>query len=249
MLQSDFVEGADDLTIEDIAKALSQTRSNWEGRVSAMHAFMNTCCAAGNKKKFDACMRPVKEHLLSQLGDRRSSVVRECCIVIAKISMVQTKLMTRWAPRMLEALFETMRINVEIMSISAHQSAKAVVKCVPENGKKLEITNALLAACKQPYIIVRQRAFEYITMLLNHSRLMSVKRTTQFWEKVMNAVKGGLQDPSTEVRVAAANALCELYLLNQRKVEAKLLVTLRPAQKTKFMKQLNQYQIQQRMHE
>ena len=87
----------------------------------------------------------------------RSAVVRECCIVIAKIAIVQKGKMTRWAPRILEALFSVIRMKVEIMNISAHQAAKAVVRCVPDN-KKLDLLNKLKAATlEKGYAVVRQR--------------------------------------------------------------------------------------------
>merc|ERR1719499_1699571 len=148
-----------------------------------------------NQKKFNQLMRPVREPLIQQLEDRRSAVVRECCIVIAKIAMVQEKNMTRWAPRILEALFFAIRQKVEIIAISAHQAAKAIVRCVPDS-KKLDLLKKLKAASVENYIIMRQRAFEYLTMMIRDTKENGTKRSGDFWTKSVNMVEHGVQDAS-----------------------------------------------------
>ena len=42
-----------------------------------------------NKNEFNSFMRDIKEPMMTQLKDRRSAVVRECCIVIAKLCIVR----------------------------------------------------------------------------------------------------------------------------------------------------------------
>ena len=52
-------------------------------------SFINLSMVTKKKKKFDALLRPTREPLCVQLTDRRSAVVRECCICIAKICLVR----------------------------------------------------------------------------------------------------------------------------------------------------------------
>merc|ERR1719499_2876256 len=136
--------GPNDPTVDEIAKILASKQAPWTDRIDHMHFFVRKAVQKMKQKNFDKLMRPVREPLLTQLTDRRSAVVRECCIVIAKVAIVQKGKMTRWAPRILEALFSVIRMKVEIMNISAHQAAKAVVRCVPDN-KKLDMLKKLKA--------------------------------------------------------------------------------------------------------
>ena len=100
------------------------------------------------------------------------AVVRECCIVIAKISIVRQGHMTRWVQRILEKLFDTMRTNVDIIAISAHQAAKSILRCVPDSSK-LEILKEIIAASRSKHPQVRVRAYEYIALLIERTRLES----------------------------------------------------------------------------
>merc|ERR550534_1313213 len=197
-----------------------------------------------SKKKFDVLMRPIREPLILQLGDRRSTVVRECCIVIAKIAIVQKDKMTRWAPRILEALFTVIRLKVEIMSISATQAAKAIVRCVPDNNK-LDILNKLKAATLESYIIVKQRAFEYLFLIVKDARVNGVKKSKAFWQKVMNMLINGMQDPSEVVRQEASRVTCELYVRNEKRTEAEVISKLRRATQKKFFEILEEYRKEQ----
>jgi len=227
MLESDFVEDLDSPPdIEKIRDTLSKTNTDWRFRISAMHSFMKMCCKKQSKKRFDTLMRPVREPLLLQLGDRRSAVVRECCIVIAKIALTQTSYLTKWAPRIIEVLFETMRIRVEIISVSAHQAARAVVRCVPES-RRMELTTQLLKSSSQPYIIVRQKSYQYINMMLHHTREESIKKSKEYWNNIIAGLVKGLQDPSIEVRKAAMFTTCEVYLLNESRTKKDIISKVR----------------------
>jgi len=209
--------------------------------VDALHSFAKHAVQPMKKKKFDQIMRQVREPLMVQLGDRRSIVVRECCIVIAKVSIVRQKWMTRWVPRILEVLFEVIRMNVDIMSLSGQQAAKAIIRCVPDDGKKLEILTKLTKATKETHIIVREKAFEYIRMLLEQTRVDGTKRSKNFWLKIIKALKAGLQDAAGDVRTSATMAACELYVKNKTRTENEVLTVLRPAQRDNFHQILQEY--------
>jgi len=227
-------------SIEKIAEILSNKRAPWKDRIDMMHDFTHRAVQKMSQKKFDALMRPVREPLITQLSDRRSTVVRECCIVIAKIAIVQKGKMTRWAPRILESLFTVIRLKVEIMSISATQAAKAIVRCVPDN-KKLDILHKLKAASCESYIIVKQRAFEYVYLLVKDARENGVKKSKDFWLKVMHMLVNGMQDASEVVREEASLVACELYIRNEKRTESEVISKLRRATQKKFFEILKAY--------
>jgi len=238
----DMKPGPNDPSVEEIAKILNNKRAPWADRIEHMHYFAKKAVQKMPKKKFDALMRPVREPLINQLQDRRSAVVRECCIVIAKIAMVQEKNMTRWAPRILEALFFAIRQKVDIIAVSAHQAAKAIVRCVPDS-KKLDLLKKLKAASIENYIIMRQRAFEYLAMMIRDTKENGTKRPGDFWTKSLNMVEHGVQDASIVVREEAQIVACWLYLLNPTKVEEKILKPLRKAQQKAFRAKLEEFRI------
>merc|ERR1719499_49312 len=109
--------GPNDPTVDEIAKILASKQAPWTDRIDHMHFFVRKAVQKMKQKNFDKLMRPVREPLLTQLTDRRSAVVRECCIVIAKIAMIKQSKFTRWAPRILEALFVVIRQNIEIIAL------------------------------------------------------------------------------------------------------------------------------------
>lgn len=236
----DMAPDADTPNIETIAKVLGNKRSPWTDRISHVQAFAKHAVQKMNKSKFDKMMRPIREPLILQLSDRRSAVVRECCIVIAKIAIVQKGKMTRWAPRILEALFSVIRMKVEIMSISAHQAAKALVRCVPDN-KKLDMLKKLKAASLENYQLVKQRAFQYTYLIVKDLGASGAKKSKSFWEVIMGMVVHGIQDASDIVRVEAAYVTCELYLRNEERTQERVISQLRRATQKKFFEILEEY--------
>lgn len=240
----DMKPGPADPSVEEIAKVLSSKRANWNDRIDHMHAFAKRAVQKMSKKKFDALMRPVREPLIIQLSDRRSAVVRECCIIIAKIAIVQQDKMTRWAPRILESLFSTIRINVDIMSQSANSAAKAVIQCVPDSAK-MEILQVLKKASLENYIIVRRKAFEYLQMIVRSIRLAGEKRKGKFWTQVLSITEHGMQDASNEVRKSASLVACELYTWNEDQTEKKLISKLRRATQKAFLESLEEFRAQE----
>jgi len=236
----DMAPDADTPNIETIAKVLGNKRSPWTDRISHVQAFAKHAVQKMNKSKFDKMMRPIREPLILQLSDRRSAVVRECCIVIAKIAIVQKGKMTRWAPRILEALFSVIRMKVEIMSISAHQAAKALVRCVPDN-KKLDMLKKLKAASLENYQLVKQRAFQYTYLIVKDLGASGAKKSKSFWEVIMGMVVHGIQDASDIVRVEAAYLTCELYLRNEERTQERVISQLRRATQQKFFEILEEY--------
>jgi len=230
-----------DPDIDKIAKLLKDKKADWSDRIDFMHALLRKCMVTKKKKKFDALLRPTREPLCVQLTDRRSAVVRECCICIAKICLVRQELMTRWAPRLLECLFMNLRLNVEIMSVSAHQTCKAIIKCVPDDKKKLELLSKLIKGTTESYVIVREKCFEYLQILVKDSRVNGVKRGKRFWERIYPCVSKGLQDGNNKVRKQAAMCASEMYCLYPEKTDNELIKHLRRATKKVFLETLSQF--------
>jgi len=141
------------------------------------------------------------------MKDGRSSVIREACIVVAKISMEQSRHMTRYVPQFLNPLFELMRMTIAVMAVSSTQASRTMVSCIPDS--KNQILNCVIKhATKDQHKLGRLRAFELIVLLLE----IDAPRSRAWWNKVHNALKEGMFDSSQDVRTIAYEtvAFCEI---------------------------------------
>ena len=59
--------------------------------------------------------------------------MRETCIAFAKIMIARRANFLKFAPRVLETLYECIRVKIEIVSVTAQQCAKVMVKYVPDS--------------------------------------------------------------------------------------------------------------------
>jgi len=244
----DLQPRSSDPDLEQIRRILSDKSSEWTDRIDAMHSFCKHAVQPMKQKKFDKMIRPIREHLLHQLHDRRSAVVRECCIVIAKIAMVRQDQLTRWAPRILERLFETVRIHVEIMAVSAQQAIKSVIRCVPDS-KKLEILQAIMNSCQDGHENARKTAFDSISFLLERTREHKLGRSSKFWKHVINVLNDGANDSSNEVRESAFIGIANLYLLNPSRTQQNCLCKLKGQRLNRFYKVLDEFTKSLDIHE
>merc|ERR1719471_991399 len=114
-------------------------------------------------------MRVVKLPLLDQLKDGRSIVVRETCIVISKIASNQKGNFTKFAPQILQCLFQLMRMTIFVMSVSSLQASRTIVRLVPDN-KKLEILQTIIdGATKSTHKENRLHCFELLLILIQNN--------------------------------------------------------------------------------
>ena len=61
-----------DLNLDKIKMVLATRGGDWTDRIDAMHSFCKHAVQPMSKKKFDSMMRPIREHLIEHLSDRRS---------------------------------------------------------------------------------------------------------------------------------------------------------------------------------
>ena len=59
--------------------------------------------------------------------------MRETCIAFAKIMIARRANFLKFAPRVLETLYECIRVKIEIVSVTAQQCAKVMVKFLPDS--------------------------------------------------------------------------------------------------------------------
>jgi len=196
------------LSIEQIKKVLDGRKAEWTDRVDAMHILARHFSKSVASAKFYKHMRVVKQGLLEQLKDGRSMVVRETCIVIAKIAKVQKVNFTKYAEQFLTTLMDLVKMPVAVMSNSGKQATLSIVKNVPDN-RKLTMLNCILDMGRSSgHKAVRIHAFDLLLIMIMHDS----GRSRTWWKTLHQTLKVGMLDSAVEVRTKAyeATALCEL---------------------------------------
>jgi len=196
------------LSIEQIKKVLDGRKAEWTDRVDAMHILARHFSKSIASTKFYKYMRVVKQGLLEQLKDGRSMVVRETCIVIAKIAKVQKVNFTKYAEQFLTTLMDLVKMPVAVMSNSGKQATLSIVKNVPDN-RKLTILNCILDMGRSSgHKAVRIHAFDLLLIMIMHDS----GRSRTWWKSLHQTLKVGMLDSAVEVRTKAyeATALCEI---------------------------------------
>lgn len=156
-------------------------------------------------------------------------VVHDCCVVLAKLVEARGEWLVRYAPRMIQVLFEVIRLNVEIMSNSANAVATLFIrKCTDKKGQILE---KLIEALKTKYDKCRVAAIEYVIIQIEKTdENESVGKN--FWQQVGKGIQRCIKDANEQVRALGLKALCMCEVRGRR--YEKLLTSLRGVQLTKY---------------
>jgi len=196
------------LNPEQIKKMLEGRKAEWTDRVDAMHMLARHCSRKMPSSKFYKIMRTVKMGLLEQLKDGRSMVVRETCIVIAKIAAVQKANFTKYIDQFLRALTELVKMPVAVMANSGKQATLSITQKVPDNRKLLMLNCILNLGQTSSHKAVRVHCFDLLLIMISDE---SAKNRT-WWKAIQQTLKVGMLDSAVEVRTKAyeATARCEI---------------------------------------
>jgi len=211
--------GEKEFSVPEIHKALEGTSAKWKLRIQAMRDFVKKA----NKpkisgQKFQDEFKKVKEAFCIQLKDRRSQVAREAAIALGKLAIIRYNEMTRWASRLIEVLFECARMKVEVISMSADNCIKCIIKHVPDAKRKFPILTRLISAAQETNVDVRRFAFQYLTIVSDQyieERGAFPKPIWKRLEALLTHNKFGLNDATQQVRFLAYGILARGEMLRQ----------------------------------
>jgi len=201
----------EEMSVADIQKLLENKRGKWTLRVQAMRDFVKKASRQKiSDEKFEAEFRKVKESFCTQLKDGRSALVREATMALGQLALIRPNAMTRWSSRLLEVLFECVRIKIEVISMSADDCIKCFIKNVPDSRRKYPILSRLLAGCKDNNVELRRYAIKYLTIVVDQYITECGSFPKTIWgrlEKLINSPKSGIQDADQRVRFSAYGLL------------------------------------------
>lgn len=228
------------MSFPEIQKLLRHTNSKWEERIQAMRDFViKTNQTKYTEEKFNKEFRKVKEPFCIQLKDRRSAVVREAAMAIGHMAINRSIQMTRWAPRLIQILFECARLKIEAISKAADDCIKCIVKHVPDKEPQWPILSRLTTGCEDANVDVRRFAMQYLTILIEGYLGERDSPFEEVWMRLkvlLEKPRNGLKDADEQVRFSAYGLLARGELAGVS--EAGLIVSrLRGVRKRTYMKQ------------
>jgi len=205
------------LSGSEINKLLKDTKGKWQKRIRALTEFVIIYTREKvTKDTFDAEFRKVKKGWGLQLTDRRSAVVRNATLALAKLGQRRPRQMSKYTGSLIEILFECVRTKVEVISLSGIHCATSLVVCVPDPLKKLPIFSQLCIQAQSKFVDSRRVAMELITKKTDY--YIETKKTivSQVWKKLNSLLcndKFGLRDADANVRVMSYGLMARAELL------------------------------------
>lgn len=184
----------EDFGLEEASKLLSDTGFDQNTRILALHSITRRLCTKLSEDKFHKLFKKCIANLLLQLQDRKSYVVRETCVCLAKVMIARRAQFIKFALRTLEALYEIIRLNDDKMHTSAHQAAKVLIRFIPDS-KKFPIFAIVAKGCTdKQFATTRVSSFEYVNHVLARMVQVDQERNDRFWNYVQKVLASGLAD-------------------------------------------------------
>jgi len=212
----EFEPNESDYNIDYVGACKTRTR-DWKGRIEAMEAFCRIILeTATDEKSFQKKFRPMKEPLLTQLGDRRSIPVGKCCAVLAKLALNRRNWLYKYSKRVLTVLFEVVRLNVEIMSNHGDQCCRAWISSMDD--RKCEIVNLLKELVRSKHEKVKVRATEYVIIQIQKTDPEN-KRYKKWWDVCLTMLKDCTNNATAKVRTNALKGLALIHAMKKKEVD------------------------------
>lgn len=205
-----------DLNSEQSTKLLTNVSASEEHRIHAIHSITRKMCLKMDTKKFIKIFRRVIGMFCTQLKDfRHPFVMRETCIALAKIMTGKRAQFLKFAPRLLDTLYECIHVQKpEILHLSAHQCARTMVRFVPDSKHFPLFARITDGVCDTKFVRVRTSSYEFVNRILTTMVIADQSRTDKFWNLMEICLKSGINDGDQHVRHQSYVALAKIEILN-----------------------------------
>merc|ERR1719483_313812 len=208
----DAEEEETQLTIDDMIQLLKSTQSDWKMRTKAMHQLKELIEHMGDED-FKDLMKDLCPAFQIQLGERRSVIIKEVCVCLVDIGKAQSALFSPYVPELFPALFQCVRMNVQIISKSGMMACANIVRNTKQDAE-LSVLRACLLGFEEPHSIVREVCFTYIGTIFEINDLDD--QSDDFWNLVFEGLQGGVNDSDSKARTQCYNAI---KIMKQKKEE------------------------------
>jgi len=208
----DAEEEETQLTIDDMIQLLKSTQSDWKMRTKAMHQLKELIEHMGDED-FKDLMKDLCPAFQIQLGERRSVIIKEVCVCLVDIDKAQSALFSPYVPELFPALFQCVRMNVQVISKSGMMACANIVRNTKEDAE-LSVLRACLLGFEEPHSIVREVCFTYIGTIFEINDLDA--QSDDFWNLIFEGLQGGVNDSDSKARTQCYNAI---KIMKQKKEE------------------------------
>eukprot|EP01084_Bolivina_argentea_P237861 399640_1 len=209
--------GREEIDMEEIRIKLKDMKAPWMYRIECMESL---CRQITNKSlktdKFHEKFRNYHIGLTVQARDRRSSVSRVACEVLAKIILRWKNDYLKYAYTTIEYIYELVRQKIQVVHESGYNVLTVLLKNCGDHKecKMLDILGREGTTSK--FVNLQKDCFDLLHLYLTQQN-ENLKSKQKFWDKLLEYTQKGIND-TADVRNSA------LKLLSQIQVERPQLV-------------------------
>lgn len=190
--------------IDEIANKTQIVDEYWEERVEALN-ILPTLMLEMEPRLFCSKIGKLKDCFLLQLKDLRSSVVKEVCKVINKLCGYCKEHFEWMAEQILPSLLKLLGSSNKVMSGYANKCIENLI----EHSCNCKFIYLIIEATYHKNSSLRNYCYCYISRIVcNEKNISSVER---FKKKLLDLLKNGLIDPSSQVRSISVELYWNLY--------------------------------------
>ncbi|DAZ97979.1 TPA: LOW QUALITY PROTEIN: hypothetical protein N0F65_005137, partial [Lagenidium giganteum] len=152
-MQKELAKISDDLALSN----------DWAKRVDALHALQKLTslyCASGPAiaSQFSQSLRSIRERLCEQVGDLRSSVVREACLCIQTIAKSLQDEFNSHAEYFIASLLKVTYVTIQVISTSADNCIRVIIESTKIGYTRVIQKYVLVGNCFKQLFIQLTRA-------------------------------------------------------------------------------------------
>lgn len=171
--------------------------ADWDVRTKAMIKLQELAPTASKYDSFATGLDKIKKHLVAQLNDLRSQVIKEICMTVGVLAQSLAEDFDSFVGLFFQPLLRLTGVKTLVMSQAAHDSLLKVMEhASPAAGVEAVLSQATTAKGPKE----RARCMEYLSLLLDRAATESLERHRDL---IASTIVAGMSDASPEARSQA----------------------------------------------
>jgi len=194
-------------------KTMLTTSTDYHLKVAALHNLGKLMLQKQSLNDFYSLFSSVRNEIILSLKERIHPVVRETCVVLAKLVQVRNNELYEWVVDLMKELFEIARNSSDVISASAHQCLCLFVRCMDDPDCRM--INLLQEAMKHKNDKIKFRAMQYVCLIVQKIRFDGTDDVRpQMWNNIFACVRMGVHVINNDVRTEALKCLAQSEMAN-----------------------------------
>uniref|UniRef100_A0A6B2KXM3 TOG domain-containing protein n=1 Tax=Arcella intermedia TaxID=1963864 RepID=A0A6B2KXM3_9EUKA len=168
---------------------------DWEMRATALKSLSALADQAGKERDFPVLLRTLHEQLTQQIGDLRSSITKEVCATLSRLSAVLGDAFGPTADLCIPKLLPVTTVTIQVMSENAHSCIKSLLK----NTQTSLIPFLTGESIKNKHASARKNCVEYCGILLSERSTGQLSKHLKDFEKMITHCVSDASAPSRQL--------------------------------------------------